>query len=136
LNDVFGQPTLETVDHYQTNVRFKSTTLTDAGNATIASPTAGGALILTDIIISTEKAAGSRLTVLFADTINKISIFDGFPIDAPINTALGAHGAFTGWKNASLRMKAEGPKWHSTVAVGYIKIPKGLEYAVWDKLRE
>ena len=136
LNDIFGRPTLETVDYYQTNVRFKSTTLTDAGSATIASPTEGGALILTDIIISTDKVLNSRLSVFFADAIEKISIFDGHPIDAPINTALGLHGAFTGWKNASLRMLAVGIKLQSTVAVGYIKIPKGLEYAVWYKMRE
>lgn len=135
-NDIFGHPTLEIVDYYHTNVRFKSTTLTDAGSATIASPTEGGALILTDMIISTDKVLNSRLTVFFADPIEKIAVFDGYPIDAPINTALGLHGAWTGWKDASLRMLAVGIKLQSTVAVGYIKIPKGIEYAEWDKLRE
>jgi len=136
LDDVFGHPTIETVDHYQVNTKFKSKTRVGAGTSTITSPTPGGAILLTDLIISTDKEANpnSQLTVFFDDETRTINIFDGFPSDAPINLAIGLHGAWTGWKNAALKMTTVLAV-KATVVAGYIKIPNGLEYAAWDALR-
>jgi len=134
LDDVFGQVTLEVVDRYQVNTKFKSTTRVGAGTSTITSPTPDGAILLTDLIISTDRVANSQLTVFFDDGTRTISIFDGYAADAPINLAIGFHGAWTGWKDAALKMTTV-LAIKATVAVGYIKIPKGLEYPEWDALR-
>ena len=134
IEDIFGDPTLEVADHYHVDTRFKSTTRIAAGTSTITSPTPDGAILLTDLIISTDRVAGSRLTVFFDDGTRTVHIFDGYAADAPINLALGFHGAWTGWKDATLKMTTVAAI-KATVAVGYIKIHKGLKYAEWDALR-
>lgn len=134
LDDVFGHPTLEVVDHYHTDTRFKSTTRIAFGTSTITSPTAGGAILLTDLIIATDRVAGSQLTIFFDDGTHTVSIFDGYAADAPINLALGLHGAWCGYKDAAFKMTTVAAI-KATVVVGYIKIPKGLEYSEWDALR-
>lgn len=134
IEDIFGHPTLAVTDHYHVDTRFKSTTRTAAGTSTITTPTPDGAILLTDLIISTDKVALSRLTVFFDDGTRTIPIYDGYANDAPINLATGLHGGWTGWKDAAFKMTTVAAL-KATVAVGYIKIPKGLEYAAWDALR-
>lgn len=134
LNDIFGDPSLGIIDHYQTNTRFKSNTRVAIGTSTIASPTIDGAIMLTDIIISTDKVALSQLIVFFDDGTRTIPIYHTYPVDAPTNVAISLHGAWTGWANASLKMTTVAAL-TATVAVGYIKVPRGLEYTQWDALR-
>lgn len=134
IDDIFGHPTLGVADYYLVDTRFKSTTRISAGTSTITSPTSGGALLLTDLIISTDKVSLSQLTVFFDDGIHTIPIYDGYANDAPINLALGFHGGWTGWKDATLKMTTV-KALKATAAIGYIKIPKGLDYKQWDALR-
>ena len=134
IEDMFGYPTLAVTDNYLQNVCFKSSTRTSAGTTTITSPKTDGAILLTDIIISTDRVANSQLTVFFDDGTRTIPIYDGYGNDAPINISLGFHGGWTGWKDAALKMTTVAAI-KATVAVGYMKIPKGREYEEWDKLR-
>lgn len=134
IEDVYGNPTLATTDCYVSKTRFKSETRIGAGTSTITSPATDGALLLTDIIISTDRVASSQLTVLFDDGTHQINIYDGYANDAPINIALGFHGGWTGWKDAVLKMTTVASI-KAMVAVGYIKIPNGIEYEVWDPMR-
>jgi len=134
LKDVFGHPTLGVTDHYADKTRFKSETRVGAGTSTIAEPTTGGAILLTDMIISTDKVALSQLTVFFDDEVRTVPIYDGYGNDAPINLAIGLKGSWTGWKDAALKMTTVAAI-KATVAVGYIKIPEGVEYEEWDALR-
>lgn len=134
IDDVFGNPTLAVTDCYVSKTRFKSETRTSAGTSTITSPEEDGALLLTDLIISTDKVALSQLTLFFDCGTHQVNIYDGYANDAPINFALGFHGGWTGWKDAALKMTTIANV-NATVAVGYIKIPEGLEYGIWDELR-
>jgi len=134
IEDVFGISTLAVTDNYLKNTCFKSSTRTSAGTTIISSPKTDGALLLTDIIISTDRVANSRLNIFFDDGTHTISIYDGYANDAPINIALSFHGGWTGWKNAVFKMTTIATI-KATVAVGYIKIPKGREYEEWDKMR-
>jgi len=134
IKDIFGHPNLAVTDHYAGSTRFKSVTRTAAGTETIAEPEKDGAILLTDMIISTNRVAVSRLTVFFDDGVRTIPIFDGYAEDAPINVAANFHGGWTGWKDAAVKMTTVAAI-KATVAVGYIKIPAGLEYTEWDELR-
>jgi hypothetical protein len=134
IDDVYGNPTLAVTDHYAGKTRFKSETRTGAGTSTIAEPVKDGAIMLTDMIISTDRVANSRLTVFFDDGVHNVPIFDGYANDAPINIASNFRGGWTGWKDAALKMTTVvGIK--ATVAVGYIKVPGGCCYTEWDALR-
>jgi len=134
LEDIFGHPTLAVSDHYVCKTRFKSVTRVAAGTETIAEPVKDGAILLSDMIISTDRVANSQLTVFFDDGVRTIPIFDGYANDAPINVAANFHGGWTGWKDAALKMTTVQPI-TATVATGYIKVPEGLCYTEWDALR-
>jgi len=134
LKDIFGHSNLAVTDHYASSTRFKSVTRVAAGTETIAEPTKDGAILLTDMIISTNRVALSRITVFFDDGVHTIPIFDGYAEDAPINIATNFHGGWTGWMDAALKITTV-TAIKATVAVGYIKIPEGLCYTEWDALR-
>jgi len=134
LDDVFGHPNIAVSDHYVCKTRFKAITRVAAGTETITSPTTDGALLLTDLIISTDKVANSQLTVFFDCGTHQINIYDGYANDAPINFAANFHGGWTGWKNAAMKITTVSII-KATVAVGYIKIPEGLEYKEWNAMR-
>jgi len=134
IKDIFGHPNLAVTDHYAGSTRFKSVTRVAAGTETIVESVKDGAILLTDMIISTDKVANSRLTVFFDDGVRTVPIFDGYANDAQINIALGFRGGWTGWVDAALKMTTVAVI-KATVAVGYIKLPEGLCYTEWDALR-
>ncbi len=134
IKDIFGHLHLAVADWYPTKTRFKSVTRAAAGTSTITEPVKNGAILLTDIIVSTDRVANSRLTIFFDDGVRTIPIFDGYANDAPINIASNFRGGWTGWKDAAFKMTTVAAI-TATVAVGYIKIPTGIEYEEWDALR-
>jgi hypothetical protein len=121
-------------DHYVSKTRFKSNTRTSAGTSTIAAPVKDGAIMLTDMIISCDRVANSRLLVFFDDETRQINIYDGYANDAPINFAIGFHGGWTGWKDAALKITTVAAL-KATIVVGYIKVPGGCCYTEWDAMR-
>ena len=134
LDDVYGAPTLAVTDNYVGKTRFKSQYRTSAGTTTITEPVKDGAIMLTDLIISTDKVANSRLSVFFDDGTRTISIYDGVANDAPINLSIGFTGGWVGWVDAALKMTTVAAL-KANVAVGYIKVPGGCCYTEWDALR-
>lgn len=134
IDGIFGTPNIGVTDHYVGSTRFKSQYRTSAGTTEITAPNINGAIILTDIIVTTDRVANSRLMVFFDDGVHTTVIADGVANDAPINFAIGFHGGWTGWKDAALKMTTVAAL-KANVAVGYIKIPNGLEYLEWDALR-
>ena len=134
IEDIFERPTLAITSIYDNKTRFKSQYRISPGTTEITKPKIDGATMLTDIMITTDRAPNTRITVFFDDGTRTITIIDGVPIDAPINLAMPFRGGWTGWKNASLKMTTSG-NLKANVAVGYIKMPKGIEYEEWDKMR-
>lgn len=134
LDGVFGHPNLAVTDHYVDKTRFKSQYRTSAGTSDITAPKNGGAIMLTDLIITTDMVANSRIRIFFDDGVRTIAVTDNVPIDAPVNLAIGFRGGWTGWKDGALKMQTWATL-KANVAVGYIKIPVGLEYKEWDALR-
>ena len=134
IESILGAPHLAVSDHYPTETRFKSDYRTSAGTTEITAPKKDGAMLLTDLIITTDRVAQSRLRVFFDDGTRTVAIADCVPIDAPANFAIGFHGGWTGWKDAALKMQTWAAL-KANVAVGYIKIPEGLEYDEWDAMR-
>lgn len=113
---------------------FRAATRTTAGTTPIVTPDALGAIVLTDLIVSTDKQAGSTLTLHFTDGVQTIDIAI-FPVDAVVNLALGIVGLFRGWRDARFEMVTAGTNFDATVSVGYMKVPDGLAFASWDALR-
>lgn len=112
---------------------FKTYTNTIAGTFTVASPPVGGALVLTDLLVSTDKTIGS-VTVNFTDGVRTETILKISTSDAPANIAHSFAGKWEGWQDAYIQIIVVGAVVQST-AVGYYKVQQGKQYADWNSLR-
>ncbi len=113
---------------------FKAVTRTTAGTTVVTDPDPGGSIIVTWIVVSGEKQAGSDVTVQFTDDSNVVVLMIGNQVDAPPNLAIGFTSRVQGWEDARVDMVTSGAG-DATVSVGYIKIPRSIPFAEWDALR-
>ncbi len=113
---------------------FKAVTATTQTTTEITAPLARGAIVVTDLLVTTNKQAGGILTVRFSDGSTDINMAV-FPVDLAVNQSIAFVGLFRGWRDAALQMVTSGATFDATVTVGYMKVPGGLEFAVWDALR-
>lgn len=129
-----GEPNLVTTDESKVHGVFKSATRTSAGTTIITTPRLGGSIILTDLILTTDKTTNSLTTVRFTDGSNTINVIVADSANAPINLALSFGGLWRGWQDARLELVTVQTV-SATVALGYVKIDEGLKFADWDGLR-
>ena len=115
---------------------FKSATRASAGTTIITQPNGNGAIILTDMIFSSDKVNGATVTVQFTDGANTVVIFAMDVTDAAAVGAIGFQGHWQGWQAARLDLVTTGAV-TATVAVGYYKVTEAeaLTYAEWDARR-
>ena len=113
---------------------FRSVTSTTQTTTEIAAPLAGGSIVVTDLLITTNKAANGILTLRFSDGSNTINLA-AFPVDLAVNQQLALVGLFRGWVDADLQMVTSGANFDATVTAGYMKAPDGLPFNEWDALR-
>jgi len=113
---------------------FKSATRATAGTTTITTPTANGSLLITDILISGEKANAATTEVRFTDGTNTVTLFLTQQVDFAANLGVAFQGRVQGWRDARIDMITAGTQ-DVTVLVCYTKVPEGLPFAEWDALR-
>ena len=94
-----AEPVLEITDVIRRHGVFNSVTRTTAGTTTVATPDTNGSLLITDILISGEKQAGSTVELLFTDDSQTESLFLVSQVDVPAQVALPIAGRIQGWKN-------------------------------------
>ena len=127
---------LITQSHAQVAGVFKAKTLTAAGTVIVSEPDSGGCIVLTDIILTSDKTQSSVVTVQFTDGTETIPIVEADITDAPINIATSFAGYWRGWRNARLELVITGglnPT--ATLAAGYFKLKDSLLYSDWDSHR-
>lgn len=113
---------------------FKAQQRTSAGTTILASPTGGGALALTDLMITTDKTANSSVVIHFTDDTETEVVMEADSANNTVNLAIAFAGLWRGWKDARLEMVTVDTV-TATVAVGYMKIVSGQFFAEWDALR-
>ena len=118
----------------QAHGTFASTSRSATGTSIITSPNADGSLILTDLIIGTDKVNGATVTVQYTDGTNTVVIFATTVTDAPANIGLSFTGRWQGWKDARVELVTVGAV-EATVSLGYMKVPNGLPFTEWDSYR-
>jgi hypothetical protein len=114
---------------------FKTATRSTAGTTTICSPAGDGSIVLTDLIASGQKKAGT-LIVQFYDGTNTEIVCTFYLTDAPLAFAIPFNGRWQGWQSAYLDMVTDIVA-DVTVTVGYYKVSKenSLKYDEWNDLR-
>jgi hypothetical protein len=129
-----GDDTLMTLNDKGAYGQFKTIQVTKSPNTYIVvSPQSGGAIVLTDLIVNTDKAAGSDITVRFSDGTNIVSVFYAQTVDAAVNFGLSFAGRWRGWKDARIETVITGNTTCS-VAIGYFKVKSSVtqSFSDWD----
>ena len=129
-----GDKILITHTHAQVDGVFKAATRSSAGTSIITEPDADGCIVLTDIMVTSDRVAASSFTVQFTDGTETIKIISGNANDAPVNLSTSFAGAWKGWRNARLELITVGNV-TATVACGYFKLHDSMLYSEWDALR-
>jgi len=130
------EPVLVTTTHADYAGTFKSVAHTVAATSTIVSVNGLDAIVLTDLIVCSEKQAGGTVTVQFTDGVNTVIILTANVVDAPCNLAIPFMGNWCGWQGAYLELITVG-NGDATVSVGYFKVraDKALPYDAWNAKR-
>lgn len=130
------QPILITQPVVTFNGVFKSTTRSSAGTSTIAEPLPKSSILLTDLILTSDRVALATVTVRFTDGTNNVDIITAAVNDAPVNLALSFGGRWQGWKDARVDLITVGNA-TATVACGYMKVEEAytLHFNDWDSRR-
>jgi len=113
---------------------FAAQTRTTTGTTIIIAPEGGGSIIITWIVVSGEKQAGSDVTVRFTDGSDTVTLMVINQVDAPPNLSIAFPSRVQGWRDARVEMVTSGAG-DATVSVGYVKVPQGLVFSDWDALR-
>lgn len=131
-----GYKILISQTHAQVAGRFRAKTLTTPSTVIVAEPDADGCIVLTDLILTSDKTQSSAITVQFTDGSETIVIAEADMTDAPVNIATSFAGYWRGWRNARLELVVTGgvnPT--ATLAAGYFKLHDSLLFNEWDALR-
>ena len=127
-----GQKELAVCTDASAHGLFKSTGRSTAGTTVICSPTGDGSIVLTDLIATAEKKAGTLL-LEFSDGSNKVALARFYLTDAPLAFSIPFRGRWQGWKSAWLEMvtSIDG---NVGVAVGYYRVGKenSQNYNEWS----
>jgi hypothetical protein len=113
---------------------FRSLERSTAGTDIIVAPNDNGSLVLSDIIVTTEKQTAGTVTVQYNDGTNSELIFKAFAKDGPISISTALTGRVQGWRDAWIEWVNVGDT-DSTILLTYVKVPEGLPYAEWDAFR-
>jgi hypothetical protein len=131
------KPILTVATYGQQNGHFKAATRTSAGTTTVVTPYDGDAIVLTDLILTTDRVALSTVTVSFTDGVNTVTIISTSCADAPCNIAIPFSGLWRGWESARIDLTTVAGL-SATLAIGYfhVKGNDALQYSQWDALRQ
>ena len=97
-------PVMITMSPAQYHGHFKVATRTTMGTTVIVSPKPGRSLVVTDILISGEKQAGSSVTVQFTDGVDTEIMVLSDQVDATPTMSGNLNSYFYGWKDARVAL--------------------------------
>lgn len=113
---------------------FQNVTTSGAGTTTVITPNDAGSLLLTDLILSTDKVNSGTVTLQMTDDTNTITLFQAIVTDAPAVLSMPINGRIQGWKDARIDLVIVNNV-DVSVTLGYVKMPSGLPFTEWDELR-
>ena len=131
-----GNPVMEVSTYGAFYGSFKSATRTGAGTTIIAQPDGDDAIVLTDLMLTTDKVNGATATVSWYDGTNTVTMISADVTDAPCNVAIAFSGHWQGWRSAYVQLVTTGNV-SCTCALGYFKIDQdaALAYDEWNAKR-
>lgn len=128
-------PLLTTMSPLLAHGVFKTVQITSATTTVVASPNPGGSLLVTDIVVSAKKVAGTTIDVEFDDGTNTEIFMGPDTVNVAANIVWPVRGRVQGWKDAALKVVTVGANTVATVVACYVKMPAALDYSEWNDLR-
>lgn len=113
---------------------FKAVSRTVAGTTTIATPSGGGSLAITDLMISATKVNASTVEIRFTDDSFTETLFLGDVTNGEMFFSHAVKGRMQGWRDARVDLiTVNGTDCY--VTLGYMRLPDSLIYSEWNDLR-
>jgi len=115
-----GEPILITQSHGSLAGTFATKTFTAANTYNLIAQKGDKGIVLTDMIVTTEKRTSGSVTLNMTDGVNTEVIYSGVCNDAPINLAIAFAGHWAGWRGTYLDIVVAAATVGS-VSVGYYR---------------
>ena len=134
---VDGTTCLGVMSFGEANGHFNAETRSVAGTTTMIPVRSKDAFSLTDIIITTDKAAGGAFTLSMTDGVETETLVAAAFADAPVSVNLSVRGRMESWQACWLDLVTVGVAHTVSCTVGYFRVPEVVArtYAVWDSER-
>ena len=134
---VDGTTCLGVMSFGEANGHFNSEVRTVAGTTTIIPVRSKDAFSLTDINITTDKAAGGLFSLSITDGVETETLISAAFADAPVSVNLSVRGRMESWQACWLDLVTAGVAHTVSCTVGYFRVPETVArtYAVWDSER-
>ncbi len=115
---------------------YAAVTRTGAGTTTIIAAHGSDAIVLTDLILTSDKVQSATITINITDGVNTVVVIGAEVTDAPCNIAIPFAGRWMSWQGARVDMVTVNAV-SATLALGYYRVPedKALPFAAWNALR-
>ena len=135
--DPSNHPTLVVSDYALLHGTFTAVTLTGAATQTIVEARSKEGIVLTDLIIASEKSTGGKISIQFTDGVNTINILQMTAVNQQVNMAIPFRGNWAGWQGCDIKVVTTGVNIDGSVSVGYFRTPEEttLTFADWDARR-
>ena len=127
---------LVTTTHGAQYGSFVAATRSAAGTTAVIAAQGDDAIVLTDLILTTDKVNATTATVNITDGSNTVKLIAADLTDAPCNIAISFAGHWQTWKACRVDLVTVGVV-TATLALGYFRIPwdTAMGFGEWDALR-
>lgn len=131
-----GDEEIAVVEDYVTAFSvFKTIAPTTQSTTVIATPKSSGSISVTDILISSRKAANAVLSLNFTDGTKTETVFTTQPGTSEFFMNHSVKGRMQGWRDARLEFIIATQDVVTHVTIVYMQLPTGLLFTDWDALR-
>lgn len=127
-----GSPQLVVSTPGTAHGRWNTIQGTVAGTIILAEVNAGVGLVLTDLVVSAKKKAGSTLDVKFTDDVDDEIILSPDTVTDRVNLSANYISKVSGWSGARLEVVTVADVIYTCFAAFY-RIQETDSHALWDK---
>ena len=131
-----GEPVLVTTTHGAQHGSFVAVTRSTQGTTAAIAAQGDDAIVLTDLILTTDKVQSTTATVIITDGSNSETLIAADLTDAPCNIAISFAGHWQTWRACRVDIVTVGAV-TATLALGYFRIPWNVAdtYGTWNAKR-
>lgn len=125
---------LSVISVAQSHGTFKAITRTTAGTSIITTPTSKGSIVLTDLLVTSDKKPAATVTIRFTDDTNTVNLIIADATNNTVNLGHSFTGLVQGWQDARVEIVTTTDT-TATITCVYYKTKEALDFIDWDARR-